>query len=750
MKQRLRLIVALNLQLLLIFGTLSAQERASVSGFITDASSKETLIGANVIVKGTFTGTQTNTSGFYTLTGLAPGDYTLQFTYVGFQTVERDISLQPGERLRLDISMTESSVALNEVVVSAAAEEREEARNIGTAQVSTALIKQVPAVLQADVFRSVQLLPGVKAASDFSSGLYIRGGGPDQTLILLDRTTVYNPTHFFGLFSTFNPDAIKDVRLYKGGFPAEYGGRLGSVLDIYNKDGNRVERAGVVSVGMLSSRAMIEGPYSRGSYMFAIRRSTIEPVLAVLRNSFDTLPESFYFVDINSKLNFDLNANNRLNVAFYAGEDNVDFPFADDLRFKLRYGNRTLSSTWTSIRSEQLFTTFTLTSSNYFNTPRFSIGGTPITRENTVNDISVKSDLEWTPSSVHTIKSGFWAGNLTLRLADSFDNRESFSSRIQTQYMNVYVQDNIQLTPQWTVNAGTRLNYFTKGDYIRLEPRISTEFTPDPWLRLQASYGRYYQFLTLITNEAFSGFDTWLTTDKGVPPSWGDQYVLGAKIYPFKGYNLEFEAYYRDMNSLFELDPRLPDVSGVDYAELFRFGKGYAYGTELVFEKSSGRLNGFIGYTWSVTRRKFEGFNNGNFYPPKYDRTHDLNVVANYRLSRKWRATAVFNYATGQAYTQALGRTEISDPFGSNPGRPIIVGKVNASRLPEYHRLDIGFTRDGKFYNLGTGEFQIQIINVYSRRNIWFYQFDLEDNPASRSEVPLLPILPTLTYTVQF
>jgi hypothetical protein len=750
MRQLLRLILAVNLLFLLSSGIILAQERATVSGFVTDSASQETLLGAYIIVKGTTTGTQTNTSGFYSLSGLEPGDYTLQFTYVGFQTVERVVSLTAGERLRLDVSMTESSVSLGEVIVSADAEEREEARNIGTAQVSTALIKQVPAVLQADVFRSIQLLPGVKAASDFSSGLYIRGGGPDQTLILLDRTTVYNPTHFFGLFSTFNPDAIKDVRLYKGGFPAEYGGRLGSVLDIYNKDGNRVERSGVVSLGMLSSRAMIEGPYKRGSYMLAIRRSTIEPVLAVLRNSFDTLPESFYFVDINGKLNFDLNENNRLNVAFYGGEDNVDFPFADDLRFKLRYGNRTISSTWTSIRSEQLFTTFTVTSSNYFNTPRFSIGGTPITRENTVNDISVKSDLEWTPSSIHTVKAGFWAGNLTLKLADSFDNRESFRSRIQTQYLNVYLQDDIQFTPQWSVNAGLRLNYFTKGDYIRLEPRISTEYSPDSWLRLQASYGRYYQFLTLITNEAFSGFDTWLTTDSGVPPSWGDQFVFGAKIYPFQGYNFEFEAYYRDMNSLFELDPRIPDVSGVDYAELFRFGKGYAFGTELVLEKSSGRFNGFVGYTWSVTRRKFEGFNKDNFYPPKYDRTHDFNVVANYRLSSKWKATAVFNFATGQAYTQALGRTEISDPFGTSPGRPIIVGRVNASRLPNYHRLDIGFTREGKFFNLGTSEFQIQIINVYSRRNIWFYQFDLEDNPATRSEVPLLPILPTLTYTVQF
>lgn len=745
-----RVLILLLLSVLILNSTSYSQSRATLSGTITDQNTGETLLFANVVLKGTTIGATTNASGFYSIVGIEPGRYTVQVTYIGFDPKEVTIELSAGESRRLDVQLVESRFALEELVVSAGADEREEARNIGTAQVSTSLIKQVPAVLQADVFRSVQLLPGVKAASDFSSGLYIRGGGPDQTLILLDRTTVYNPTHFFGFFSTFNPDAIKDVRVYKGGFPAEYGGRLGSVIDIYNKDGNRVRRSGVVSLGMLSSRAMIEGPYSRGSYMFAIRRSTIEPVLAALRGSFDTLPDGFYFVDINGKLNFDINENNRLNIAFYGGEDHVDFPFGDDLRFKLSYGNRTASSTWTSIRSDRLFTTLTLTSSRYFNLPRFSFGGTPFERNNTVDDVSVKSDLEWMAGSGHTVKSGIWAGNLTLRLKDSFDSRESFRSRIQTQYITAYIQDNYRVTDSWSINGGLRLNYFTKGDYLRLEPRLSTEFSPDPSLRLQASYGRYYQFLTLITNEAFSGFDTWLTTDTGVPPSWGDQFVIGAKIYPVQGYNIEFEVYYRDMNNLFELDPRIPDVSGLDYAELFRFGKGYAYGTELVLEKSSGRLNGFIGYTWSVTRRKFEGFNENRFYPPKYDRTHDVNIVANYRLTQRWRLTSVFNYATGQAYTRALGRTEINNPFGTSPYQPIIVGKVNASRLPDYHRLDIGFTREGRFFDLGTSEFQIQIINVYSRRNIWFYQFDLDENPAKRSEVPLLPILPTLSYTVNF
>jgi hypothetical protein len=727
----------------------ASQNRASVSGIITDARTGETLIFANVFIKGTQTGTTSNTAGFYTLSGLEPGRLVLQFTYVGYTPVEREVTLEAGERLRFDVALEPADFLLQEVVVRADAE-REEIRNIGTAQVTTQLIREVPAVLQADVFRSVQLLPGVKAASDFSSGLYIRGGGPDQTLILLDRTTVYNPSHFFGFFSTFNPDAIKDVRLYKGGYPAAYGGRLGSVLDIYNKDGNRVETKGVLSLGMLSSRAMIEGPYARGSYMLAVRRSTIEPLLAALRGTVETVPDGFYFYDINGKLNIDIDANNRVGIAVYGGEDNVRFPFGDDLDFDLRYGNRTLSSTWTRIHSSQLFTSLTLTASQYFNEPVFSFGGTEFTRDNSVRDFSIKADLEWMPNSSHSVRSGIWAGDMGLRLRDTFDGNESLRSIINTQYVTTYVQDEYRFNNRVSVNAGLRVNYFSGGNYFRAEPRISAEYSPHQSLRLQAAYGRYNQFLTLITSEAFSGFDVWLTTDKGVPPAWGDQFVIGAKSYPVQGYNVEVELYYRSMNNLFELDPRTADASGVEYANLFRFGEGFAYGFELFLEKTSGRINGFVGYTWGVTRRKFEDYNQNRFYPPKYDRTHDVNFVLNYRLSRKWRSTAVFSFATGQAFTEVLGRTEIQNPFGSSTYEPLIVGRVNASRLPDYHRLDIGFTRQGQFFNLGTSEFQIQIINAYSRRNIWFYQFDLEENPAVRTEVPLLPILPTLSYTVYF
>ncbi|MEX0660191.1 MAG: TonB-dependent receptor [Balneolaceae bacterium] len=753
------------LTLLLILFTASgllqellAQNSSSINGYITDSQSGETLISANVAILELNRGTSTNTSGYYSITNLPSGTYTIVASYIGYRQIERKIELTDGETSRINIEMLPDDLELEEVVVESEAE-REEQRNIGRTQISTQLIKDLPSVIEPDVFRSVQLLPGVAAASDFSSGLYVRGGGPDQTLILLDETTVYNPSHFFGFFSTFNPDAVKDVRLYKGGYPAEYGGRLGSVLTVFNKDGNRNEFQGSVSLGLLASRASIEGPIKKGSYMLAVRRSTLEPLLAALRSSVDNIPDEFYFYDVNGKINFDANQDNRFSLAFYTGNDNVLFPFQDDATIGLNYGNQTISGQWRKIFSDQLFASFTVTGSRYFNNPEFEISGTPFERNNEVYDVSAKGDFEYNLSDNHDLSAGFWSGNLTLRFLDRFDNRETFNNRIQTQYSYFYLQDQWKPTEKWIVNGGLRLNSFSEGNYLRIDPRLSVEYRPSSRIRLQAAYGRYHQFLTLISNEAFSGFDLWLTTDDGVPPAYGDQFVLGAKTIPFDGYGFDVEVYYRTMRDLFELDPFVSDASGLDYDELFRFGEGYAYGVELFLEKQTGRLGGFVGYTFGITRRSFPQFNvdlsnpqtSARFYPPKYDRTHDLNLILNYRLSDRWSANSVFSFSTGQAYTKPMGRTQFSNvPWGMNARNTFTVDNVNASRLPSYHRLDISFSREGTFFGIGEAEWQFQLINAYSRRNVWFYNYDFDENPVERDEINLLPVLPSISYTLNF
>ncbi len=735
-----------------------AQSTASINGYVEDSETGETLISANIGFQESGTGTSTNTLGYYSLSNLAPGKYTLICSYVGYKTFRKSIELEPGENLRLNIKLEPENLLLDEITVRSQAEE-EQQKNIGRVQVNTELIKKLPSVFQADVFRSIQQLPGVKAASDFSSGLYIRGGSPDQTLILLDRTTVYNPSHFFGFFSTFNPDAIKDVRLYKGGYPAKFGGRLGSVLSIYNKDGNRNKTAGSLTLGMLSSRISLEGPHGKGSWMLAARRSTLEPLLAILRSSIDNIPEQFYFYDFNGKVNFDATANDKFSLAFYSGKDLVKFPFADDADFDLNYGNQTISGNWTHIFSDRLFSNAVITGSRYFNFPELGLAGSSFRRNNNIYDFSVKADLEYLPNSRHTLQAGLWSGLFTFKLNDRFDGQKNFSSRIQNQYASIYLQDEWKPDEKWILTPGVRFNYFSDGNFMRIAPRLSVEYRPGEKIRLQAAYGRYNQFLTLISNEAFSGFDVWLTSAKGVQPAYGDQFVIGAKTIPFQGFGLDVELYYRTMNDLFELDPFLPDAAGLAYEELFRIGEGSAYGMEIFFEKKAGRFTGFVGYTLGYTWRKYPGFNHSlqasntsaRFYPPKYDRRHDVNLVGTYQINNKWKTTLAFNFATGQAYTKALGRFVQADlPWTEEDRNVFTVGKVNASRLPSYHRMDVSVSRSGEFFDWGKSELKMQIINVYSRRNTWFYSFNFDENPVERNAVLLLPILPTLSYTITF
>ncbi len=743
------------LVLLSFLGAASAwgQDRASIGGYVRDATSGETLLLANVRLEGTTLGAATNTSGYYALAGIRPGAYTVVATYIGYRQARVDVDLEAGEQRRLDIELLPQGYEIEEVTVTAERELEYEARKVGVQQLQTQLIKQLPGVLQPDVFRSLQLLPGVKAASDYSSGLYIRGGSPDQTLILLDRTIVYNPSHFFGFYSAFNPDAIKDVRLYKGGFPAEYGGRLGSVVDIYNRDGNRRAFHAGLSAGLLSSRVIVEGPYPRGSYMLALRRSTLEPLIYVLRRAdVEGIPDSFYFVDANGKINFDASSRDMFSLAFYAGGDALDIELIEDARANIRYGNNTLSLTWTHLFSETTFSNFTATGSQYYSTPEILFSGTPIERDNTVGDLSVKGDLEYVPSDRLSVKGGFWSGAFLFRLRNVFDGEVALDARTNTAYTSVYAQAAYRPLPSTSLEGGVRADYFGGGGFVRAAPRLSAEYQPSSGLRFQAAFGRYYQFLTLITSELFSGFDTWLTTGDDVPPACGDQWVAGVKARLTADVNLDVEVYYRTMDDLFELDPFVADPAGLEYVDLFRFGSGHAYGLETTVQRREGRLHGFVAYTLSRTRRRFPNVNDFNFYPPKYDRTHDLKLVVNYELAQTWRASAVWTYATGQAYTEPLSRYRLVDqPFGAT-SRDVLVTAYNNRRLPAYHRLDAGVSRRGTLFGRVGYELQLQVINAYARRNVWFYFFDFADgNSVERNEIPQIPVpLPNVSLTLDF
>ncbi len=729
---------------------LQARAQGTIHGYVSDANTGETLLLANVVLAGTSTGVATNNVGYYNLSGLEAGTYQVIFSYIGFQISKKEVTLSEGERLRLDVKLSEEPVLSEGVMVVAERDDEDEQLQIGVGRMPVRLVTQLPALFEADLFRSLQMLPGIKAASDFSSGLVIRGGSPDQTLIMLDRTTVYNPSHFFGLFSTFNPDAIKDVQIYKGNYPARFGGRLGSVVDVYNKDGNREQMQGKVSLGLLASRLSLEGPLGKGSWMFAARRSMVEPILAALRESQRGIPDKFYFYDINAKVNYDAGQRDRFSLGMYTGTDKLVISPAEDFDIDLPYGNRTANLTWTHLFSHQLFANFTFTGSRYFNLPELNVGGSLYKRENTISEYAIKGDVEYVPGKKHAMEGGVWAGQLKFKLRDEGQGEGEFDLRTNTFYGTAYLQDAWKPSAFWTIKTGAHLQVFTASNHVSVEPRISIEHQPTQAIRFQAAYGRYHQFLSLASFLSNSALDIWLASGKGVAPARGDQFGLGMKTALREGLRFDAEVYYRTMKNLFELDPRAQDPVGLEYKDYFHHGKGNAYGVELMLEKNTGEHTGFIGYTYGNTRRKFDDSNGGEYYPMRFDRTHEWNAVVNYDLSRTWRTTLAFSYATGQPYTRALGRTQFDNPFSSGAVDQVVVGRVNASRLPGYHRLDLGFTRLGRFFGIGESELQIQVVNAYNRRNVWFYEYDLESNPVSVDPIKMLPLLPNISYTVSF
>jgi outer membrane receptor protein involved in Fe transport len=537
-------------------------------------------------------------------------------------------------------------------------------------------------------------------------------------------------------------------------------------VSIYNKDGNRRETTGGLSVGLLASRAYIEGPYGgadedpAGSYMVAVRRSTLEPVLAALRSTdADGIPESFSFYDVNAKINYDVGPNDKLSLSFYGGQDFLLIEPQTDTRFDVNYGNQTVSANWTHLFGDQVFSTVTLTGSRYQSTPVASIATTEFTQENGVRDLSLNADVEYTPNDRHTIKGGLRSSTLGFTLRETFGGTETFDQFITGQSVAVYAQDTYEPNGTWTLRGGLRGTYFSSGDYWRLSPRLSVDYNLTPDVQLQAAYGRYHQFLTLETSQLFTAFDNWLTADVGVAPSSGDQVALGVKARLGAGVNLEVEGYGRTMRTLFEQDPLLVDQAGVSYPERFRFGDGRAYGLEVLLRRQEGALNGFLSYTLSRTERRFPNVRlsedgEPQYYPPNYDRTHSLTLAANYELSDHWTVSGTFNYNTGKAYTRPELRYERVDPQFQSPSQRenVFISPFNNARLPAYHRLDVGVARTGRFFGVADYELQLQAINAYARRNIWFYQYDTEpDGTIERTETPQIPVpIPNLALTLTF
>ena len=702
-----------------------AAQAATLSGFVTDADSGKTLTRATVAVERLQLGAVSNTSGYYAVVQIPAGMHIVSASHAGYQSQWDTLRFGADEAVRLDLALVPKPVDLGEQV------------SVETDRISLRAkpLQQLPALGEADLLRGLQLLPGVQAVADISSGLYVRGGGPDQTAILLDQIPLYNPSHLFGLFSTFNPDAIKKVDLYKGAYPAPYGRTLGAVLDVSNREGNRKRTSGRGGVSLISGRLLTEGPVGQGAWMLAGRRTYLDGVFSALRARGEDIPLNYFFYDLNGSIN-QRRGDDTYTAGAYWGQDDLRIELEDDEEsfVDMRWGNRVLTARWTRAFSPALFGHFTAAGSSYESIIALRFLDAPVRIANSIRDLSLKGDVDYFANRHHTLSLGLLATLFEFHFVRSFNERTQLDLRQEPVLLEGYVQDEWQLGRTTRVQLGGRGTYFSTGDRLHFTPRLSLSQALSDKIRVKAAAGVYRQHLQLITTEAFSGGDFWVPLDSTVEPGRSYQAVTGVEWTPSPRYQLSVDAYYTDLANLVTVDTELPDDNEETHSEaVFKSGgTGWARGVEVFLQRRTGALTGWIGYALGWTRRTFPELNDGQPFPPKHDRRHDLSFVASYEVGA-WRLGANLAYATGQAFT----------PVSELPVQR------NSARLQPYHRLDVSASRS--FELRGTdSEFYVQIFNVYSRRNEWFVQLDSVDPEVDPRNIKQLPIIPTLGFNFSF
>ncbi len=702
-----------------------AAQAATLSGVVTDADNGEALTRAVVAVQGLQLGAASNNSGYYAVRQVPAGTHIVSASHADYQTQWDTLHFGADEAVLLDLALVPKPTDMGEEV-------SVEAERIS---LRAKPVQQLPALGEADLFRSLQLLPGIQAVADISSGLYVRGGDPNQTAILLDDIPLYNPSHLFGLFSTFNPDAIKDVQLYKGAYPAAYGRTLGAVLDVSNREGNRKRTSGRGGVSLISGRLLTEGPVGQGSWMLAGRRTYLDGVFSALRAHGEDIPLNYYFYDFNGNIN-QRRGDDTFTVSTYWGQDDLRLDLEEDEEsfVDLRWGNRALTARWTRAFSPALFGHFMATGSSYESIIALRFLDAPVRIANSIRDLSLKGDVDYFANRHHTLSLGLLATLFEFHFVRSFNERTQLDLRQEPVLLEGYVQDEWRISSTTRVQLGGRGTYFSAGHRWHFTPRLSLSQALNDKIRVKAAAGVYRQHLQLITTEAFSGGDFWVPLDSTVEPGRSYQAITGVEWTPSPRYQLSVDAYYTDLANLVTVDTELPDDSEETHSEaVFKSsGTGWARGIEVFLQRRSGALTGWIGYALAWTRRTFPELNDGQPFPPKHDRRHDLSFVASYEVGA-WRLGANLAYASGQAFT----------PVSETPIQR------NSARLQPYHRLDVSASRSFGLWRADS-EFYVQIFNVYSRRNEWFVQLDSVDPEVDPRQIKQLPIIPTLGLNFSF
>jgi hypothetical protein len=735
-----KLLRSLSLSILLFCLTAQALP-PTINGFITDNSSGEGLIGANVYLDDFPIGISTNEQGYYVLHPIPPGKHTLKVSFIGYKTFSQLIEFKEGEKKFLNIALIPEAIEGEEVVVSA--ESAATAREIQISQVelSAKNVRDAPQLGEADLFRTLQALPGVIAESDFSTGLVVRGGNTDQNLIMLDGITVYNPSHMGGLFSNFLLDATKDALFIKGGFPAEYGGRMSSVLNVISKSGNSKRYTGSVGISLLSSRLSMEIPTGNGSLLLAGRRTYFDQVLRAMNKEFP-----YYFYDFQGSFYRDLSPYDRLSISGYFGNDVLDW---DRLNFKLNWGNRTISSNWRHVFSPRLFSNFMVAGSQ-FQTNVLLGGDQGVNSNNDVVDYTISGDLSYLHSGDHVYKFGFEVKKLTFKYQDKYDNRTLFRLKQTPTEIAAYFQNDWKINSSWIIKPGLRVSYFSKiKNSFYLEPRFAMKYKLRDGEYLTYATGLYRQFIFTVQDEYNPTIiNSWFAIDKTVPTGRSIHNIIGYERELWSTTSLEIEFYHKTLDNMLTYRERRSSVDEelgdeIKANELFVPTNGYSYGLEFFLHKKYGHLAGWLGYTLNWAKKTLEG----DTYYASFDRRHNIDFVMSYDLGRNWRFGVRFNYGSGFPYTRVIGSYQERD--GDLTTRRLIYGQRNRFRYPAYHRLDLSMTKYFKWLGM-EWQFDIQTVNVYNRENVFLYEWDFDENPAEQTVIPMLPLIPTIGISTNF
>jgi hypothetical protein len=718
---------ALAILFLCLTSIVGAQNAAkfTLSGTLTDLATGETLIGAT-IYSSNGGGAISNEYGFYSLT-LPSGSHTFSFAYLGYVTATHEVALNQNQKL--DISLSELTTMLGEVEISTRkSNETISQPTMGVEKINMSEWKSLPMLMgERDILKTIQLLPGVKSAGEGNSGFYVRGGASDQNLILLDEAPVYNASHLLGFFSTFNADAVKDATLYKGSMPAQYGGRVSSVLDIKMNEGNNQAFKVSGGIGLISSKLNIEGPLQKGKSSFLVtgRRTYLDLLLLAFPQP-DNQSNTLYFYDLNAKLNYQVDDRNRLFVSGYFGRDVLKF---GNNSFGVDWGNTTATIRWNHLFSERLFSNTALIYSNYDNQIAIKFGANDFLISSRIKDLNLKQDFQWFPQANHTVKYGFQVIHHTIT-PSSVDASES-SDLVGTKEAQkrfglesaAFVSHDWKINKDLNILYGIRLSDFAvlgAGDfytydvegriatttrygqgalvkhYLVPEPRLAASYQLSPQSSFKLGYARNSQFLHLLSNSTASNpTDLWMPSTNNVKAEIADQVSLGwfRNFGKESAFEFSMETYYKTMQN--QIDYRNgAEIQGNPNPEAdLLYGSGRAYGLEFLLKRKLGKLKGWVGYTIARTERKIPGINDGQYYPAKQDRTHDLSVVALYQLTTRWQLSGTWVFYTGNAVTFPAGKYEV------NGATTYYYSQRNGHRMPNYHRLDLGATYQVKKSN---------------------------------------------------